>query len=304
MRGLVLIVALLFLPALALDLVLQSEVELARETVFLSDVTTLSGSTAQIFGPVELTRLRSLGECRVTPALVRTALAKSGVTDLTITGECRVKRGVEVWDSERLNLVAQEHLKSRAGAANLSVTVRTAARRVVLLADSTATTAAIAEALSDSFAPEAPYRVRLVRDGKELERVLVVFTVQAFTQRPVALRPVKAGATLGPQDIGLERVPVKKSQDLLEVAPETHLGKIARRDLTAGTVLDEAATAKALFVRNGQKIVLLFRSETFVLGSDATALGDASEGATVRVRTLSGKIVEGTAIAAGQVQAK
>jgi flagella basal body P-ring formation protein FlgA len=68
--------------------------------------------------------------------------------------------------------------------------------------------------------------------------------------------------------------------------------------------LDEAATAKSLFVRNGQKIVLLFRSETFVLGSDATALGDASEGATVRVRTLSGKIVEGTAIAAGQVQAK
>lgn len=304
MRGLILIAALILVPVSALDLSLKSEVELGKEAVLLSDVASLSGSTAQIFGPVEILRLRSLGESRVTAALVRIALAKSGLTDLNISGECRVKRGVEIWDSERLNQVAQTHLMTRVGTANISATVRTAARRVVLLADSSATTSAIAEPLSDTFAPEAPYRVRLLRDGKELERVLVVFTVQAFTQRPVAIRPVKSGATLGPQDIGMERVPVKKPQDLLAVSPETHLGKIARRDLTTGTVLDDAATTKSLLVRNGQKIVLLFRSETFVLGSDATALGDASEGASVRVRTLSGKIVEGTAIAAGQVQAK
>lgn len=123
------------------------------------------------------------------------------------------------------------------------------------------------------------------------------------SQLPVAIvttRLLRNGEILQAEDVKL--APLARNQsttglrDLQQV-----LGRMVTSTLPAGTVLQGAQLRAPYVVKMNQPVRLQARGEGFVIGSDATALGNAGVGERVNVRTANGKVISATVEADGSV---
>ena len=80
------------------------------------------------------------------------------------------------------------------------------------------------------------------------------------------------------------------------------IGRTPTISLPAGTALRTDTLRSAPVVQQGQTVRLVSRGSNFSVSSDAKAINKASEGQVVQVRTLSGRVVSGTARADGLVE--
>jgi flagella basal body P-ring formation protein FlgA len=84
--------------------------------------------------------------------------------------------------------------------------------------------------------------------------------------------------------------------------PAQAIGLTVRRAVPAGSLLSAGALEQPLLVERGAIVTLVSRSGTVRVKSEGVALGTARLKQRVRVRSQSGRIVEGVVEASGEVR--
>lgn len=134
--------------------------------------------------------------------------------------------------------------------------------------------------------------------------VYVPATVHTMEQIVVTKRALPRGATLTADDIELterEQSVAATPSTLRRI--EQAVGQQLTRSLNEGAPLTQDMVSPPLLVRRGTQVVIRARAADFEVSMPGTALGDAREGARVRVKNLnSQRIVEGHVMADGSVQ--
>ncbi|SDV46611.1 flagellar basal body P-ring formation chaperone FlgA [Chitinasiproducens palmae] len=117
----------------------------------------------------------------------------------------------------------------------------------------------------------------------------------------VAARNIEPGETLSaadltPRDGDLTLLPVSVLTD-----PAQAIGGVASNRINAGLPVRGDLVRAALAVRAGQPVRLVAEGPGFAITAEGSALGNASAGQPVRVRTESGTVVSGRAREDGSV---
>lgn len=134
--------------------------------------------------------------------------------------------------------------------------------------------------------------------------VYVPATVHTVERVVVIKRALTRGTTLSAEDVDLaerEQGTAVNPSTLRRL--EQALGQQLTRSVVEGTALTKDMVQPPLLVRRGAQVVIRARAEDFEVSMPGTALGDATEGARVRVKNLnSQRIVEGHVMTDGSVQ--
>jgi flagella basal body P-ring formation protein FlgA len=118
----------------------------------------------------------------------------------------------------------------------------------------------------------------------------------------VLARNVQAGETLAANDIAVEHRPsASLPYDYLS-EPDRAVGSTLRRAHPKGAVVVPAALEQPEVVMRGAIVTLIAGDDPVTVKSDGVALEGARLGQRLRVRSASGRIVEGTAEGPGQVR--
>ncbi|HLF10068.1 MAG TPA: flagellar basal body P-ring formation chaperone FlgA [Gammaproteobacteria bacterium] len=128
--------------------------------------------------------------------------------------------------------------------------------------------------------------------------------VRAFAQVEVliARRSVQAGEVLAAADLASSlRSSASLPYEYL-TGPEQALGLTVRRTIPAGTVLVPGALDHPQLIERGALVTLVSGAGAVVVKTEGVALEAAKLKQRVRVRSQSGRIVEGVAEAANQVR--
>jgi flagellar basal body P-ring formation protein FlgA len=128
--------------------------------------------------------------------------------------------------------------------------------------------------------------------------------VRASYRVPVltAAASLASGQVLGVADL---RVEYRDAQGLPYAylsRPDDALGAQLRRTVPAGAVIGPAMIEQPRVVVRGQKVTLLAGASGIVVKSDGVALEDAAVSQRVRVKTRSGRTVDGVVAATGEVR--
>lgn len=118
----------------------------------------------------------------------------------------------------------------------------------------------------------------------------------------VTLRPLAAGQPVQAADVELQRRDVTLFAGSALTSTDQLAGKTLAAPLAAGQPLRAEMLRAAKVIRLGQSVQLVASGRGFRITSEATAMGNASLGEMVMVRTRSGQTVKGKATAEGVVE--
>jgi flagella basal body P-ring formation protein FlgA len=116
----------------------------------------------------------------------------------------------------------------------------------------------------------------------------------------VSARQLPAGHVLQKQDLVSQTIEISQTAGLTD--PGQALGKVLRYSIAAGQILRESMLRQPFSVTQGQIVHLVVQGGGFSIRSEGAALGNASAGRTVQVRSLSGRVIGGIAQANGEVE--
>ncbi len=117
----------------------------------------------------------------------------------------------------------------------------------------------------------------------------------------VAARAIAAGRTLTAEDFAerggdLTRLPRSVITDPAQLA-----GMVAANAIAAGVPVRKELLRGTVVVQQGQTVRLLAQGVGFVASTEGKAMGNATTGGTVQVKTADGKLLSGVATGDGQV---
>lgn len=133
-----------------------------------------------------------------------------------------------------------------------------------------------------SFAP-ATVAVRLVVDGQTYRTVYSNWSVKAWREQPVLLKPLRAGEVLEPGAFELRRMPIEAGavSSLLDAAQV--IGAAATRPLDAGKALVAGDLVRPQIVQKGDVVILAVRSGAVNVRTPATASQAGARGDRIKV---------------------
>ncbi|WP_282271891.1 flagellar basal body P-ring formation chaperone FlgA [Stenotrophomonas sp. PS02298] len=133
-------------------------------------------------------------------------------------------------------------------------------------------------------------------------RLFVPVKVRREQQVLVLARGVAAGETLAAADIGSVKRDTARLAGAVLLKPEAAVGRVARRALSAGSLLSATDLVAPRTVRRGDSVALVSRRGGVEVRMAGKALGDAGEGERVSVENLSSRrVMQGIATPAGDV---
>lgn len=140
-----------------------------------------------------------------------------------------------------------------------------------------------------------------VREKGHQERVFWgTARVRVFKQAVVALRPLKARTKITADDITLARVELSDATGSFGSIEE--LGNMeAKRPISAGAVIKTEYVKKETVIRRGEKVLVMVEGPSIRIRSQGIAREDGHVGATIAVRTASGKDVPGQVTGPGEI---
>ena len=118
----------------------------------------------------------------------------------------------------------------------------------------------------------------------------------------VAAQSVPAGQALQPSDLKLERRDVTSIPGNVLTAPEQAIGKNVSAPLAAGTILRMELLRAPNIILQGQQVKLVAQGSSFKVTSEGLAMGNATLGQVVSVKTRSGQVIKGIARSQGVVE--
>jgi flagella basal body P-ring formation protein FlgA len=118
----------------------------------------------------------------------------------------------------------------------------------------------------------------------------------------VVQRDVAAGERLTVADLAVVERPSGSLPYQYFTAVEQAVGHVVRRTLPAGTVLVPAAVDTPRVVERGALVTLVAGGGAVAVRAEGVALESAGVDERVRVRSASGRVIEGVVAASGEVQ--
>ena len=132
--------------------------------------------------------------------------------------------------------------------------------------------------------------------------VFLPLTVDVFGPGLVAQGPLAAGAVIGAADLKPGTVNLSATASTAVAAPELAVGRMLARPLAAGDTLREQDLRARQWFAAGDTVRIVAGGTGWRIDSEGQALGPGIEGQSVRVRTESGRIVSGIAVADRRVE--
>lgn len=118
----------------------------------------------------------------------------------------------------------------------------------------------------------------------------------------VAARTIGRGQTLEAQDIQSQVRDLTPYPGGVLTSPDQAIGKNAATTIQAGDLLRPDLLHSPLAIRQNQQVVLVAQGAGFKVSSEGTAMGNATIGQVVSVKTRSGQIIKGIAKSDGVVE--
>ncbi|MCX7627797.1 MAG: flagellar basal body P-ring formation chaperone FlgA [Methylophilaceae bacterium] len=118
----------------------------------------------------------------------------------------------------------------------------------------------------------------------------------------VATRPIAKGQVVEREDIQTQTRDLTPYPGGVLNHPDQAVGKTAATMIRAGDLLRPELLRAALVVRQGQQVTLVAQGAGFRVSSEGTALGNATSGQVVSVKTRSGQTIKGIARSEGVVE--
>jgi flagella basal body P-ring formation protein FlgA len=118
----------------------------------------------------------------------------------------------------------------------------------------------------------------------------------------VAARPVGRGQALDTQDVQSQMRDLTPYPGGVLTSPDQVIGKTATVSIPAGELLRPELLRSPLSIRQGQQVILVAQGAGFKVSSEGTAMGNATSGQVVSVKTRSGQIIKGVAKGDGVVE--
>jgi flagella basal body P-ring formation protein FlgA len=132
--------------------------------------------------------------------------------------------------------------------------------------------------------------------------VFLPLTVDVFGPGLVAQGPLAAGAVIGAADLKPGTVNLSATASTAVAAPELAVGRMLARPLAAGDTLREQDLRARQWFAAGDTVRIVAGGTGWRIDGEGQALGPGIEGQSVRVRTESGRIVSGIAVADRRVE--
>ncbi|WP_373975404.1 flagellar basal body P-ring formation chaperone FlgA [Chitinibacter sp. SCUT-21] len=118
----------------------------------------------------------------------------------------------------------------------------------------------------------------------------------------VAARPVAANQTVSEADIMLQRGDLGSLPGSVILDSQHAIGSTLNSALAAGQAIRKEQLRAATVIQQNQRVKILYREDGIEIHNEGIALGNAAEGAVVRVRVGSNIILNGIANANGVVE--
>lgn len=125
--------------------------------------------------------------------------------------------------------------------------------------------------------------------------IVVPVNVRIYGAALVAVRPLAAGTTVTKQDVKTAEVELTREAGGVVSHAQQLEGRVLARPVGSGQPIALAALRAPQVVGQGEPVRLIGRGAGFAVSAEGIALASAIDGAPVRVRTESGRIVTGTA---------
>lgn len=131
----------------------------------------------------------------------------------------------------------------------------------------------------------------------------VAAQVQVQGRVAVARHPLRAGEPIGEADVDWRLADLSRWNEPLVEASSSLEGMALARPVSQGAPIRLNDLRGIAVIRVGDLVSLGIKGRGFEIVTSGHALGDAALGASVRVKTLDGKILQGKAVSAGKIEA-
>lgn len=113
----------------------------------------------------------------------------------------------------------------------------------------------------------------------------------------ISSHPLTAGQIVGEQD--LARLTTETTQPGGITDSSQIIGKVLRYSIASGSILRMNMLREPYSIKQGQSVRLSVQGSGFSISGTGMALNNASEGETVQIRTSTGRVISGVAVADG-----
>ncbi|QLI82933.1 flagellar basal body P-ring formation protein FlgA [Chitinibacter fontanus] len=120
-------------------------------------------------------------------------------------------------------------------------------------------------------------------------------------QYVVAARPLGANQTLADADLMLQRGDLGTLPGSVILDSTQALGRALNTAIAAGQPIRKEHLRAAMVIQQNQRVKILYREDGIEINNEGIALGNAAEGAIVRIRVGGNTILSGTALPGGVV---
>lgn len=139
-------------------------------------------------------------------------------------------------------------------------------------------------------------------DGPTHWNVFLPVTVQVFAKAAVAAGPLPAGSVLTPKDLRIAEVDLAAAPGAAVSQPQQAVGRTLARSLAEGETLRQPDLKARQYFAAGDTVELTATGHGYAVRGAGQAMSAGLEGQTVRVRTDSGRVVNGWAVGERRVE--
>jgi len=124
-------------------------------------------------------------------------------------------------------------------------------------------------------------------------RIFIPVQIRIGMDLLASARPLALGQVIHGEDLARQSVETTQSGGLTDASRV--VGQVMRYSVSQGTILHEAMLRAPYSIKQGQSAQLSVQGSGFNISGSGVALNNASEGDTVQIRTLSGRVISGIA---------
>lgn len=132
--------------------------------------------------------------------------------------------------------------------------------------------------------------------------IYVPVKIKVMAPVVISAKPLAQGMTIESNDILLRKMDITSAAPGILMDTGAAMGKTLSVSIPSGYPLSANMMRAPSVIRPGQSVKLISKGKGFQVTSAGVALGTASEGQIVQVRTPSGQVVSGTARADSTVE--
>lgn len=118
----------------------------------------------------------------------------------------------------------------------------------------------------------------------------------------VAVRPITSGQPVQAEDVELQLRDITRFAGSALTSLDQVSGRTVVAPISNGTILRAEMLRAANIIRQGQSVKLVAQGKGFTITSEGQAMGNATTGQVVAVKTRSGQLIKGIARSEGVVE--